>query len=181
TDFETAEGAVRVIDFMPRRGASAPQLVRIVKGLRGQVPMRMTMALRPDYGAIIPWVGQAPDGVTAAAGPDAFRLSTPLPVRCEDDIVHADFTAREGAREHFVLSWNYSFEEAPPVEDADSALARTDAWWREWSGRCTYEGPYRDAVLTSLIALKAMTSETTGALVAAPTTSLPEELGGVRN
>ena len=93
----------------------------------------------------------------------------------------ADFVVVEGARERLTLTWHLSYEETPPVEDADSALARTEAWWREWSGRCAYQGAYRDEVLTSLIALKAMTSETTGALVAAPTTSLPEDIGGVRN
>jgi GH15 family glucan-1,4-alpha-glucosidase len=181
TDFETAEGAVRVIDFMPRRGAGAPQLVRIVEGLQGRVPMGMHLALRPDYGSITPWVEPVPDGVEAAAGPDAFHLSTSLPLRIEPGKVIAEFDAIAGARERFVLSWHPSHLEPPPVEDADSALARTEAAWREWSGRCTYQGEYRDEVLTSLIALKAMTNEATGALVAAPTTSLPEDLGGVRN
>jgi GH15 family glucan-1,4-alpha-glucosidase len=181
TDFETTEGAVRLIDFMPRRGEGAPQLMRIVEGLRGRVPMQMTMALRPDYASITPWVERAPDGVFVTAGPDAFRLSTPLDLKSEDGTVTTTFDAIEGARERFALSWNYSFETSAPVEDADSALARTDAGWREWSGRCTYEGEYRDEVLRSLITLKALTNETTGAIVAAPTTSLPEELGGVRN
>jgi GH15 family glucan-1,4-alpha-glucosidase len=115
------------------------------------------------------------------AGPDGFRLSTPLELHVEDGTVRADFVAVEGARERLTLTWHLSYEQLPPVEDADSALARTDAWWRDWSGRCSYHGEYREEVLTSLIALKAMTSETTGALIAAPTTSLPEELGGVRN
>src|SRR3954468_21804188 len=181
TEFETDEGAVRVIDFMPRRGKGAPRFMRIVEGVRGRVPMRMELTLRPDYGSIRPWHEAASDGVLATAGPDAFRLSTPLELEIDDASVTAGFDAIEGARERLTLTWHLSYADAPPVEDADSALARTDAWWCEWSGRCTYEGPYRDAVLTSLIALKAMTSETTGALVAAPTTSLPEELGGVRN
>jgi GH15 family glucan-1,4-alpha-glucosidase len=181
TDFETPDGAVRVIDFMPHRGDSAPQLIRIVEGLRGRVPMEMRLSLRPDYGAIEPWVEPAPDGIVAAAGPDAFRLSTPLPLRLEDGVVSSEFTAIEGARERFVLTWNYSFEKAPPVEDADSALARCSAGWREWSDRCTYDGDYRDEVLRSLITLKALTHEKTGALVAALTTSLPEDLGGERN
>jgi GH15 family glucan-1,4-alpha-glucosidase len=181
TDFETAEGAVRVIDFMPRRGGGMPQLIRIVEGLQGRVPMGLRLALRPDYSAITPWVEPAPDGVVAAAGPDAFRLSTPLTLRAEQGTVFTEFDAIAGARQRFVLSWHPSHLAAPPVEDADSALARTEAWWREWSGRCTYQGEYRDAVLTSLIALKAMTNEATGALVAAPTTSLPEDIGGVRN
>jgi GH15 family glucan-1,4-alpha-glucosidase len=181
TDFETADGGVRIIDFMPPRRGGPPRLMRIVEGLRGRVPMRMTLSLRPDYASIKPWLELAADGAVATAGPDAFRLTTPLPLAVEDSTVTADFAAVEGARERFTLSWHISYDETPPVEDADSALARTDGWWREWSGRCRYEGAYRDEVLTSLIALKAMTSETTGAVIAAPTTSLPEDVGGVRN
>jgi GH15 family glucan-1,4-alpha-glucosidase len=181
SDFETAEGAVRVIDFMPRRGDGPPRLMRVVEGLRGRVPMRMELSLRPDYASIVPWVESAPDGVIATAGPDAFRLSTVLPLEIEDGTVGADFVAVEGARQRLSLTWHLSYEESPPVEDADSALARTEAWWREWSGRCAYQGRYRDEVLTSLIAIKAMTSETTGAVIAAPTTSLPEDIGGERN
>jgi GH15 family glucan-1,4-alpha-glucosidase len=181
TDFESEDGAVRVIDFMPRRGDGPPRVMRIVEGVRGRMPMRMELSLRPDYGSIVPWIEAASDGAVATAGPDAFRLSTPLPLRIEDGTVGAEFAVVEGARERLTLTWHLSYEHTPPVEDADSALARTDAWWREWSGRCRYEGAYRDEVLTSLIALKAMTSETTGALIAAPTTSLPEDLGGERN
>jgi GH15 family glucan-1,4-alpha-glucosidase len=181
TDFETAEGSVRVIDFMPRRGNGPPRLMRVVEGLSGRVPMRLELALRPDYASIVPWIESAPDGAVATAGPDAFRLTTPIPLEVEHGTIRSDFVVVEGVRERFTLTWHLSYEEAPPVEDADSALARTAAWWQDWSGRCTYEGAYRDAVLTSLIALKAMTFETTGALVAAPTTSLPEEIGGVRN
>jgi GH15 family glucan-1,4-alpha-glucosidase len=181
SDFETADGAVRVVDFMPRRGAGPPRVMRIVEGLRGRVPMRMELSLRPDYGSITPWIERASDGILATAGPDAFRLSTPLSLHVRDGSVTSEFAVAEGARERLTLTWHLSYEPTPPVEDADSALARTEAAWREWSGRCGYEGAYRDEVLTSLIALKAMTSETTGALIAAPTTSLPEELGGVRN
>src|SRR5215212_5777195 len=181
TDLETSEGAVRLIDFMPRRAQGPPRVMRIVEGLRGHVPMRMELSLRPDYGSIRPWIELAPDGAIATAGPDAFRLSTPLPLQVDDGMVIAEFAAVEGARERLTLTWHLSYEESPPVEDADSALARTETWWREWSGRCSYQGAYRDEVLTSLIALKAMTSETTGAVIAAPTTSLPEEIGGERN
>jgi GH15 family glucan-1,4-alpha-glucosidase len=181
TDFETAEGAVRVIDFMPRRVEGPPRLMRIVEGVRGRVSMRLELSLRPDYGSVTPWLEPSSDGVVATAGPDAFRLSTPLPLELGDGTVSAEFVIGEGARERFTLCWHLSFEETPPVEDADSALARTEAWWRSWSGRCAYDGPYRDEVLTSLMALKAMTYEPTGALIAAPTTSLPEDIGGVRN
>src|SRR5688572_233101 len=181
TEFETSEGAVRLIDFMPRRAQGPPRVMRIVEGLRGRVPMRMELSLRPDYGSIRPWIELASDGAIATAGPDAFRLSTPLPLQVEDATVIAEFVAVEGARERLTVTWHLSYEESPPVEDADSALARTEAWWRQWSGRCDYDGPYRDEVLTSLIALKAMTSETTGAVIAAPTTSLPEDIGGERN
>jgi GH15 family glucan-1,4-alpha-glucosidase len=181
SELETDEGAVRIVDFMPKRGEGPPRVMRIVEGIRGRVPMRMELSLRPDYGSIHPWVELAPDGAVATAGPDAFRLSTPLPLQVEDGTVRAEFAVAEGARERLTLTWHLSYEETPPVEDADSALARTEAWWRAWSGRCRYEGAYREEVLTSLIALKAMTSETTGAVIAAPTTSLPEDLGGVRN
>ena len=137
TDFETADGAVRVIDFMPHRGAGAPQLVRIVEGLEGRVPMRVELSLRPDYGGAMPWVQLAPGGMSAAVGPDAFRLSTPLALRAERATVFAEFDAIEGARERLVLIWHPPHETPPPVEDADSALVRTETAWREWSDRCT--------------------------------------------
>jgi GH15 family glucan-1,4-alpha-glucosidase len=181
TDLETEDGTVRVIDFMPPRGEGPPRLMRIVQGLSGDVPMRMELSLRPDYASIVPWVEPAPDGIMATAGPDGFRLTTALPLDVDSGDVRAEFVAVEGARERLVLTWHLSYEETPPVEDAESALARTEAWWREWSERCTYEGAYRGEVLTSLIVLKAMTFETTGAVIAAPTTSLPEDIGGERN
>jgi GH15 family glucan-1,4-alpha-glucosidase len=181
TEFETADGVVRLIDFMPRRGSGPPRVMRIVEGVQGSVPMRMQLVLRPDYGSIVPWTEAAPDGALATAGPDAFRLTSVLPLDLNDGTIHSDFVIVEGARERLTLTWHLSYEEAPAVEDADSALARTEAFWREWSERCRYEGAYRDEVLRSLIVLKAMTSERTGAVIAAPTTSLPEEIGGVRN
>ena len=181
TDFETADGAVRIIDFMPRRRAGPPRLMRIVEGLKGRVPMELELSVRPDYASIVPWVERVPDGVLATAGPDAFRLSTTLPLEIENGTVRAEFVALEGASERLALSWYLSYGEEPPVEDADSALARTEAWWRQWGDRCVYQGAYRNEVLTSLIVLKAMTFETTGAVIAAPTTSLPEDIGGERN
>ena len=110
--------------------------MRVVEGLRGRVPMRMELSLRPDYGSIRPWVELASDGVVVTAGPDAFRLSTPLALEVHDGTVGAEFVVVEGARERLTLTWHLSYEPTPPVEDADSALARTEAWWREWSGRC---------------------------------------------
>jgi GH15 family glucan-1,4-alpha-glucosidase len=181
TEFETADGVVRLSDFMPRRAQGPPRLMRIVEGVHGRVPMQMELSLRPDYASITPWVERAPDGAVATAGPDTFRLSTPLELRIENGSVGARFVAVEGARERLTLTWHLSYEEGPPVEDADSALARTEEWWQEWSARCSYEGAYRDEVLRSLIVLKAMTSETTGGVIAAPTTSLPEDIGGMRN
>jgi GH15 family glucan-1,4-alpha-glucosidase len=181
TDMETADGTVRIIDFMPRRGDGPPQVVRIVEGLQGRVAMRSALSLRPDYGSITPWIDPVPDGVLVVAGPDAFHLSTPRAVAVEDGTAVVEFHAVEGAREPFVMSWHPSSEHSPPVESPSSALARTEAWWRDWSGRGVYDGAYPDAVRTSLVVLKAMTHELTGALVAAPTTSLPEDVGGARN
>ncbi|MGX7723807.1 glycoside hydrolase family 15 protein [Rhodococcus pyridinivorans] len=181
TDFETADGAVRLIDFMPRRGAGPPRLIRIVEGLRGRVPMRMHLSLRPDYAAVTPWIEAVADGAVATAGPDAFHLCTTVPLDIRAGTVESEFVAVESGRYRFGLDWHASFEPAPVVEDAESALARTVEWWRDWTGRCTYDGAYREEVMRSLIVLKGMTDETTGAIVAAPTTSLPEALGGVRN
>ncbi|HEX4304859.1 MAG TPA: glycoside hydrolase family 15 protein [Solirubrobacterales bacterium] len=181
TEFETDDGVVRVTDFMPRRGDGPPRVMRIVEGMRGRVPMRMDLAVRPDYGTVRPWTEINANGAVSTAGPDTFRLSTSLPLTLEEARLGCEFVLVEGARERFTLTWHLSWEEPPFVEDAEAALARTGSAWREWSDRCDYRGPYREAVLTSLVALKGMTVEDTGALIAAPTTSLPEELGGVRN
>jgi GH15 family glucan-1,4-alpha-glucosidase len=181
TDVETAEGAVRLVDFMPLRDGGAPQLMRIVQGLRGRVPMRMQLIIRFGYGLVVPWVQRVPDGIVAQAGPDAVHLSTPVDLRGEQLTTVAEFTVAEGASERFALSWFPSYERPALTEDAQSALARTEAWWREWSGRCSYQGDYRDEVVRSLIVLKGLSDQVTGAVVAAPTTSLPEDLGGERN
>jgi GH15 family glucan-1,4-alpha-glucosidase len=181
TDFETDGGAVRLIDFMPLRNGGAPQLVRIVEGLRGEVPMRMQFVARFDYGSLVPWVERTADGILALGGANALHLSTTVEMREEDLTTVATFSVREGARERFSLMWFPSYVGAPAVEDPDSALARTDAYWRDWSSRCTYAGEWREPVMRSLITLKALTDQMTGAIVAAPTTSLPEDLGGSRN
>ena len=143
--------------------------------------MRMDFVARLYYGSLTPWVEQTADGIVALGGPNALHLSTTAALHHEGGAAVAEFSLRQGVRERFSLMWYPSYGEQPAVEDPDSALARTDAWWREWSSRCTYEGEWRDAVLRSLITLKALTDEETGAIVAAPTTSLPEELGGSRN
>jgi GH15 family glucan-1,4-alpha-glucosidase len=181
TDFHTDGGAVRVIDFMPLRNGGAPQLVRIIEGLHGEVPMHMEFSPRLDYGSLIPWVEPTADGILALGGPNALHLATPLELSGDNSKTVADFRIREGIRERLSLVWFPSYGDAPAVEDPDSALARTSSWWREWSARCVYSGEWHDPVLRSLITLKALTDQETGAVVAAPTTSLPEELGGVRN
>ena len=181
TDFETETGAVRVVDFMPLRNGGAPQLVRIVEGLRGEVAMRMQFVARFDYGELVPWVERVPDGIVARGGPNALHLASTVEMRGKELTTVSAFKVREGMRERFSLMWYPSSGEAPEVEDPDSALARTDAYWRDWSSRCTYSGESRDMVLRSLITLKALTDQETGAVLAAPTTSLPEDLGGVRN
>jgi GH15 family glucan-1,4-alpha-glucosidase len=181
TDFETDAGAVRLIDFMPLRDGGAPQLIRIVEGLRGEVPMLMECSARFDYGSLAPWVEPTADGIVALGGANALHLSSTLDMRIEEAATRATFTVREGARERLSLTWFPSYETAPTVEDPDSALARTEAYWREWSSHCTYSGEWREPVLRSLITLKALTDQVTGAVAAAPTTSLPEDLGGARN
>ena len=180
TDFETADGAVTLIDFMPPRG-EAPDIVRIVEGRRGTVPMHLELIIRFDYGSIVPWVRHIDHGVSAIAGPDMLRLVTPVPLRGKDLTTVADFSVAEGQRIPFVLTWYPSYHREPQHVAAESALADTESWWRAWSDHCTYQGPWREAVLRSLITLKAMTYAPTGGIVAAPTTSLPEQLGGVRN
>ncbi|WP_435019171.1 glycoside hydrolase family 15 protein [Tundrisphaera sp. TA3] len=180
TEFETADGVVRLIDFMPSRG-QAPDLIRIVEGVRGRVPMNLELILRFDYGSIVPWVVACPGGLTATAGPDHIRLMADIPLRGENLTTVAEFVVGEGDRVSFVMTWHPSFRPEPREVDAEESLVETEAWWNEWSSRCNYDGPWRDAVLRSLITLKALTYEPTGGIVAAPTTSLPEQLGGVRN
>jgi GH15 family glucan-1,4-alpha-glucosidase len=180
TEFETAEGAVRIVDCMPPRDGS-PDVVRVVEGLRGRVPMRLQMNPRFDYGRLIPLVGRVPGGVTTLAGPEALCLRTSVDLDVSDATISAEFTLSEGDRAWFRLVWFPSHEVLPDQADATVEVAATESWWREWSGRCTYHGPHRDAVLRSLITLKALTYAPTGGIVAAATTSLPEEIGGVRN
>jgi GH15 family glucan-1,4-alpha-glucosidase len=181
TDWVTADGAVRVIDFMPPR-ADTPHLIRIAVGLDGEVAMRSALRLRFDYGREVPWIRRLDGEVHAIAGPNLVRLVSPAPLRAERWETLADFTVRKGDRVSFVMSWAPSHEPKMPYADAEQALSATADFWAEWSSAAAYQGgPYSDAVDRSLITLKALTYQPTGGIVAAATTSLPEELGGVRN
>ena len=180
TDLHTSEGAVRYIDFMPPRGTN-PDVVRIVEGLAGQVAIRMELIIRFDYGSVVPWVRRRHGGLEAVAGPDALILHTPIETHGEDLKTVAEFTVSEGERVPFVLTW-FASHEAPPREvHPERALQETDGYWKEWSQQCSHAGPWRGAVTRSLITLKGLTYAPTGGIVAALTTSLPEEIGGVRN
>ena len=181
TEWETENGAVRVTDFMPPRG-HAPDIVRIVEGLAGRVEMHSELKLRFDYGRIRPWVHHDGDQMVAVAGPDAVRLRTSVPTQGYEWETVSDFTVRTGDRVPFVMTWSPSYQPAPDPVDAEQALQDTLGFWRDWSGSGhPIEGPYRDAVKRSLLTLKALTYEPTGGIVAAATTSLPEQLGGPRN
>ena len=180
TEFESEDGTVRVVDCMPPR-QKHPNLVRVVEGVAGRVPMRMQLVARFEYGSIIPWVTHRSRLVSAVAGPDALTLRSPIRTRGEDLTTVGEFAVSPGDSVPFVLTWHVSYQRAPRAIDAGRAVAETEAWWREWSGRCSYEGEWREAVERSLIVLKALTYAPTGGIVAAATTSLPEQLGGVRN
>ncbi|MGX1514744.1 glycoside hydrolase family 15 protein [Streptomyces collinus] len=182
TEWETEEGAVRVTDLMPQRDR-APDLVRIVEGLRGEVTVHSVLRLRFDHGSIVPWVRRADGHRVAVAGPDSAWLRSEPEVRSwgQDFGTHAEFTVAAGEKVAFVLTWHPSHEPRPPLIDPYLSLEHSVEDWREWAARCRYHGPHRDAVVRSLITLKALTYKPTGGIVAAPTTSLPEEPGGVRN
>ena len=180
TEFVTPEGEVRVIDFMPLRDRSA-DVVRIVEGIRGRVPMRMELVIRFDYGSIIPWVVNLHGALRAVAGPDAVVLHTPVHTRGKDLRTVAEFTVAAHDRVPFVLAYHSSIDRVPDSCDAEQALHVTSGWWRRWSERSTYEGEWSSLVNRSAITLKALTYQPTGGLIAAATTSLPERIGGVRN
>jgi GH15 family glucan-1,4-alpha-glucosidase len=180
TELETDSGAVRLVDFMPPRETN-PDLVRIVEGVRGRVEMRMELVIRFDYGSIVPWVRNLDGTLVAIAGPDAVVLRTPVEHEGRDLRTIASFTVAEGDRVPFVLRWFPSNEPLPETVDPEEALSSTVAFWEEWAAQCTYDGRWRDAVLRSVLTLKGLTYAPTGGIVAAPTTSLPEWLGGVRN
>ncbi|PLS75202.1 MAG: glucoamylase [Actinobacteria bacterium] len=180
TRFTTPEGTARVVDFMPPR-ARDPDVVRVVEGVSGRVPMRMELAIRFDYGRSVPWVRRVDGRLHAVAGPDALVLDTPVPTRGEGLRTVADFDVAAGDQVPFVLQWHPSHERPGPPRAAADAVADTQRWWESWADRCNYEGEWRDAVVRSLVTLKGLTYAPTGGIVAAATTSLPEQLGGVRN
>lgn len=180
THYKSPHGSAVVTDFMPARDG-APNLVRIVEGRGGELPMRMQLAVRFGYGSIVPWVQHAGHGIRAIGGPDAVVLQSSVKTRGEGLTTVADFVIRRGEQKAFTLTWFPSHQPPPRRKSAAALLKQTEAWWREWSGRATYRGPYRRAVMRSLVTLKALTFAPTGGIVAAPTTSLPEQLGGTRN
>jgi GH15 family glucan-1,4-alpha-glucosidase len=181
SEWQVSGGRVRVIDFMPPR-ETKPDIVRIVEGLEGSVQMRTELVIRFDYGSVIPWVRRLDtETLLALGGPDGLLLRSPVELRADDKTHVADFTVRAGERVPFVLTWFPSHEEPPLPVDAEQALVDTETFWRDWLGDCTYEGDYPEALHTSLIVLKALTYGATGGIVAAPTTSLPERIGGGRN
>jgi GH15 family glucan-1,4-alpha-glucosidase len=171
---------VRLIDFMPPRGEN-PDIIRIVEGLRGKMSMQMELIIRFDYGQIVPWVRKGHDGVEAIAGPDGLILRTPMETYGKDLTTVAEFTVAKGDRVPFVLTWFLSHKDPPREVNAEHALRDTEKYWREWSKQYVVKGEWRDAIVRSLITLKGLTYEPTGGMVAALTTSLPEEIGGVRN
>ncbi len=182
TEWETPGGAARVTDFMPPRGGGDPPvLVRIVTGLRGSVDMETVLRVRFGYGSVEPWVTRASGGIKATAGPDALWLRTPVRLTGRDLAHTAAFRVEAGEQVPFVLTYTPSHEGEPAHLDALPSLEQTRAFWDRWVSRCTYHGSYRDAVVRSLITLKALTYQPTGGIVAAATTSLPEDIGGVRN
>ena len=181
TEFETTDGAITLVDFMPLRSVHS-HIVRLVKGKRGKVRMTMDLMIRFDYGRTIPWVTRQDDGtLRAIAGPDMIALRTPAPLKGENLSTVSEFTVSEGETVPFVLSYGASHGPIPPAIDAERALEQTESYWRKWADRCTYRGPWGEAVCRSLITLKALTYHPTGGIVAAPTTSLPEQQHGIRN
>ncbi|MFB8248973.1 glycoside hydrolase family 15 protein [Streptomyces sp. NPDC055952] len=182
TEWEVEQGAVRVTDLMPQRD-QAPDLVRIVEGLDGEVTLHSVLKLRFDYGSIVPWVRRSDGHRVAVAGPDSawLRSEPEVPSWGEDFATHAEFTVKKGEKVAFVLTWHPSHEPRPALVDPFESLRHSVEDWRAWVAHCRYDGPYRDEVVRSLITLKALTYAPTGGIVAAATTSLPEEPGGVRN
>src|SRR5262245_54604305 len=178
TRFETDTGAATVIDFMPLRDAHS-NLVRLVVGERGSVPMCLQLVIRFGYGAIVPWVTRLPDGtLRAIAGPDMLALNTPVALHGEGLKTVGEFTVQAGETVPFILTYVASHVTPPGPPDPAAALATTEAFWRDWSGQCAAGTPWPDAIVRSLLTLKALTYAPTGGIISAPTTSLPEQIRG---
>jgi GH15 family glucan-1,4-alpha-glucosidase len=183
TTFECAGGRVLLIDFMPANDDAA-DLARLVMCLEGRVAMRTEFRSRFDYGSIVPWISQSRNGATelhAVAGPDRLTLRTPIELKLEQDQVLGEFTLAAGEEMGFVLTHSASHLPVPPPIDIQTELRKTESYWKAWSSKCAYQGPWREAVVRSLITLKSLIYEPTGGIVAAATTSLPEHIGGTRN
>ena len=181
TEWQTMSGTVRVLDFMQPRADAAPVLVRIVEGVHGAVEMESVLRIRFGYGKIVPWLQRHGPAIRATAGPDSVSVTSPVRMTGRNMAHEAAFTVHAGDRVPFVLEWHASHLPPGDATDAAEALAATRNFWSGWSAGCSYHGQYREAVMRSLITLKALTYEPTGGIVAAPTTSLPEDIGGVRN
>ncbi len=181
TDYEGADGAVTVVDAMPPPDGGGVTLVRLVVGRGGRMPMRMEFAPRFSYGLDTPVLVRDHGDLLAISGPDALRLCTPVQLINQDGTASASFTVTGQQRVPFTLTWFPSHESPPPQRAPEDLLAGCECFWRAWAGRCTYEGPWRPAVIRSLLTLRALTYASTGGVVAAPTTSLPEAIGGTRN
>lgn len=184
TNYETESGSAQVLDFMPLRGSHS-HVVRIVNGIEGEIAMRGILAIRFSYGQAVPWVTRTEYGIRAIAGPDAVELQTDVPTRGERLQTVSDFTVRKGQTVRFVLSYgrygDYREGTLAYKVDTEKAYEQTRTFWTNWSSKGTYKGPYAEIVERSLITLKALTFQPTGGIVAAPTTSLPENVGGARN
>ena len=181
SEWQTSTGRVRVIDLMPPRGRT-PDLVRIVEGLEGRVEMTTELVIRFDYGSTLPWLRRLDDEtLLAIGGPDALMLVTPVDLQPDGMSHRGQFVVRKGDRVPFVLTWFASHDRRPKRIDAEQALAQTETFWTDWMAGCRYTGAYSEAVHRSLLVLKALTYQPTGGIVAAPTTSLPEHIGGIRN
>ncbi|HYL32897.1 MAG TPA: glycoside hydrolase family 15 protein [Stellaceae bacterium] len=183
TEFICDSGVVTLIDFMPKARQGVVDVMRVVRGDRGAVPMKLDVNFRFDYGNTVPWLRRRAHGVQMIAGPEAVVLRTSVELKNHGKGTIADFTVRAGERASFTVTWWRSYDDEPPGLDPRAALDDTEDYWRKWSGRCTPEagGEWHDAVMRSLLTLKALTYAPTGGIVAAPTTSLPEQLGGGRN
>jgi GH15 family glucan-1,4-alpha-glucosidase len=180
SEWDTPEGSVRVVDCMPPRG-EAPDLVRVVEGLSGRVPMRGELRIRFDYGHIVPWVRRVRGRLEAVAGPDGLWLDTPAPLVGRDLTTYSEFEVAAGDRVPFVLTWAPSYTPRPAPVDGQRAVDDTEEFWADWMAGCTYDGRWQGPVRRSLVVLKALTYRPSGGIVAAATTSLPEWPGGPRN